>query len=204
MRFGISVLLAAAFSCGPANETPDQFISIGSAPPGGAFFIVGGALAEVLDQYGAWSVTSEGTKGSLESIRRLESGELEIALANSSITYFAVRGEAGWDRPYPMRSLVTMAPNVLLFITPRDSGIETIRDLAGKRIVAGPAGAGWEFFIRPMLAAHGLSVPSGDGGNPSPLGEEKVVVVWSRASLQARSAHENGPGSARGLDTEIS
>ena len=26
-----------------------------------------------------------------------------------------------------------------------------------KRIVAGPAGAGWEFFIRPMLAAHGLS-----------------------------------------------
>jgi TRAP transporter TAXI family solute receptor len=157
MRFGISVLLAAAVSCAPANDTPHQFISIGSAPPGGAFFIVGGALAEVLDQYGPWSVTSEATKGSLESIRRLESGELEIALANSSITYFAVRGEAGWERAYPMRSLVTMAPNVLIFVTPRDSGIETIPDLAGKRIVAGPAGAGWEFFIRPMLAAHGLS-----------------------------------------------
>ena len=49
-----------------------------------------------------------------------------------------------------------------------------------------------------------FSVPFGDGGNPSPLGEEKVVVMWSRASLQARSAHENGPESAHRLDTEIS
>ena len=49
-----------------------------------------------------------------------------------------------------------------------------------------------------------FSVSSGDGRNPSPLGEEKIVVLWSRASLQARSAHENGPKSAHRLDTEIS
>ena len=49
-----------------------------------------------------------------------------------------------------------------------------------------------------------ISVSSGDGRNPSPLGEEKIVVLWSRASLQARSAHENGPKSAHRLDTEIS
>ena len=57
---------------------------------------------------------------------------------------------------------------------------------------------------RPGNSGDCFSVPSGDGGNPSPLGEEKVVVVWSRASLQARSAHENEPESARRLDTEIS
>ena len=49
-----------------------------------------------------------------------------------------------------------------------------------------------------------FSVSSGDGRNPSPLGEDKVVVLWSRASLQARSAHENGPESAHRLGTEIS
>ena len=38
-----------------------------------------------------------------------------------------------------------------------------------------------------------FSVPIGDGGNPSPLGEEKVRVTWSRATLPVRSAHENGP-----------
>ena len=49
-----------------------------------------------------------------------------------------------------------------------------------------------------------FSVPFGDGGNPSPSGEERIVVMWSRAPLPIRSAHENGPESAPGVDTEIS
>ena len=44
-----------------------------------------------------------------------------------------------------------------MFITPEDSDVETISDLAGKRVVVGPAGAGFEFFIRPILAAHGVT-----------------------------------------------
>jgi TRAP transporter TAXI family solute receptor len=52
---------------------------------------------------------------------------------------------------------MTMAPNVMAFITPASSGIESMSDIAGKRIVVGVAGAGWEFFMRPILAAHGLT-----------------------------------------------
>jgi len=157
-RSALLCALAALAAC--SSEAPStQFLSIGSAPPGGAFFIVGGALAEVLTEHGdgRWDVTSEATKGTLESIRRLDREELELGLANSSITYFAVRGERGWDKPYPVRSLMTLAHNVLVFVTPKSSGIESIADLAGKRVVVGVAGAGWEFFIQPILAAHGLS-----------------------------------------------
>ena len=49
-----------------------------------------------------------------------------------------------------------------------------------------------------------LSVPCGDGRNPSPSGEEKSVVVWSRATVSPWSAHENGPQSSPGVDPEIS
>jgi TRAP transporter TAXI family solute receptor len=122
--------------------------------------VVGGAIAETLDENAAaagWEVTAEATKGSQENIRRLASGELDFALANSAISYFAVRGEEGWDRPYPIRTIMTLAPNVAMFITPRDSGVRTIRDLKGRRVVVGPAGAGFEFFIRPLLAAHGVT-----------------------------------------------
>jgi uncharacterized protein len=52
---------------------------------------------------------------------------------------------------------MTLAPNVALFITPANSGIRTIADLRGKRVVVGPAGAGFEYFVRPILQAHGLS-----------------------------------------------
>ena len=49
-----------------------------------------------------------------------------------------------------------------------------------------------------------FSVSSGDGGNPSPSGEEKVVVVWSRAEVPTRRAHKVRSEGALGVDTEVS
>ena len=51
--------------------------------------------------------------------------------------------------------------------------------------------------------AH-LNVHSGDGRNPSPSGEAKGVVVWSRATLQVRRTHEVGPQGASDLGPEVS
>src|SRR5436309_11591335 len=48
-----------------------------------------------------------------------------------------------------------------------------------------------------------FSIRIGDGGNPSPLGEEKVRVTWSRAPLSVGSAHEERPQGARGVDSEV-
>jgi hypothetical protein len=123
-------------------EPERRFLSVGTAPPGGTFFVVGGALAEVLDAHGPWRVTAEATKGTQENVRRLERDELDLALANSSITFFAVRGEEGWERPYPVASAMTLAPNVGMFLAREGSGIESLGDLAGRRVVIGPAGAG--------------------------------------------------------------
>jgi TRAP transporter TAXI family solute receptor len=141
----------------PAPER--RFLSLGTAPPGGAFFVVGGALAEVLNEFGdeGWQVTAEATKGTQENLRRLASGEIDFALANSAISYFAVRGEEGWGEAVPVRVVMTLAPNVALFVTPSNSGLRTIADLEGRRVVLGPAGAGFEYFLRPILRAHGLT-----------------------------------------------
>ena len=158
--FVLAVLLACGGGETPSDPAPPHFASIGTAPPGGAFFTFGGILADVLNTASPAleaRFTAEATKGSQENIRRLDRGELDFALANSAITYFAVRGEGGWDQSYPMRAVMTLAPNVALFVTRDDSGIESITDLAGKRVAVGPAGAGFEFFQQPLLAAHGMS-----------------------------------------------
>ena len=144
---------------GSAAPPERRFLSIGTAPVGGAFFVVGGAIGEVLNQSSSttnWQVTAEATKGSKENIRRLDSGELDLALANSAISYFAARGEGDWEKAYAIRSIMTLAPNVALFIAPRGNGVETIIDLEGKRVVVGPAGAGFDDFVRPIVEAHGL------------------------------------------------
>lgn len=145
-----------------ASSAP-KFLSLGTAPPGGAFFVVGGALAEVLNAHppgpdtSTWQVTAEATKGTQENLRRLARGELDLALANSAISYFAVRGEGAWQKAMPVRTVMTLAPNVALFLAPKGGGVEAISDLKGKRVVLGPAGAGFEYFLEPILGAHGVT-----------------------------------------------
>lgn len=155
-------LVAIACGGGATSESrgtsAPRFLSMGTAPPGGAFFVVGGALAEVFNEHGGGSsMTAEATSGSQENIRRLGSGELDFALSNAAITYFAVRGTEGWERSYPVRVVMTLAPNVAMFVAPAETGVSSIADLAGKRVGVGPAGAGFEYFIRPLLAAHSLT-----------------------------------------------
>ncbi len=162
-RFSLLLLAIVVTACGgggePVADGEEAFLSLGTAPPGGAFFVVGGALADVLnaDAEHGWTATAEATSGSQENIRRLASGELDFAISNAAITYFAVRGAGGWDQAYAARTVMTLAPNMALFLTRTNSGIETIADLRGQRVVIGPAGAGFEYFVRPLLAAHGLT-----------------------------------------------
>jgi TRAP transporter TAXI family solute receptor len=191
----VSVVGCGGGGDGAATSSADssggrEFLSIGTAPPGGAFFVVGGALGEVLNERrgeNTWDVTAEATKGSQENIRRLASGELDLALANSAISYFAVRGSEGWDRAYPLRTVMTLAPNVALFVTPSSSGIRTIADLKGKRVVVGPAGAGFEYFIRPIVQAHGVSYD-----DFSPLHATQAGAVDMLADSSAAAAFLGG------------
>ena len=169
MRLFVLAALAVVVACG-SSEAPEggdatqpkgrQFLSVGTAPAGGAFFVVGSAIAEVLDANAGengWSVSAEGTKGSQENIRRIDAGELELALANSAISYFASRGVEKWGEAANIRSVMTLAPNVGLFIAPANGSVKTIADLKGRRVYLGPAGAGFDYFLRPLLEAHGVA-----------------------------------------------
>ncbi len=146
-----------AFRDEPAKR---QFVTIGTAPPGGAFFMVGNAIANVVGsklQGQNLVVSAESTRGTQENIRRLAAGEIDFGMANAAISYFAARGEGTWKHPHDIRAVATMAPNVGVFIAPRRAGIRTVSELAGKRVVLGPAGAGFHWFLRPLLQANGVS-----------------------------------------------
>ena len=166
--FGALILCTGVILTGCSKKTDPsspaaagrQFLSLGTAPPGGAFFVVGSAIAEVVQAHAkesSWQITAEATKGTQENIHRLDKSEIDFALANAAITFFAVRGQGKWEKQYPIQSAMTLAPNIALFITPAKSGIKTMADLKGKNVVVGPSGAGFEHFVGPILEAHGLS-----------------------------------------------
>lgn len=197
-RRAISLSALAGLVLAACAPTPDadpdagarRFLSIGTAPPGGAFFVVGGALSEVLQAHRGpinWLVTAEATKGSQENIRRLVTSELDFALANAAISYFAVRGAGDWQRPQEIRAVMTLAPNVAMFLTPEDSDVREIGDLRGRRVVVGPAGAGFEYFVGPILEAHGL-----DFEDFTPLYNTQAAAVEMLADGSAAAAFLGG------------
>lgn len=178
--------IAILAGCGKSNEER-KFISIGTAPVGGVFYTIGGAVSDVLNQFKGtnnWNVAAESTGGSMENIRRLESGEMQFAVSNSSITYFAVRGEEGWEKKYNVKAVMTLFPNVAMFVTRKDAGISKIADLKGKRVSMGPEGAGFEYFIRPILKAHSLTyadfepVYAGQQTSVDYLGDGSIVAAF--------------------------
>ena len=194
MKIIMSFLCIICFVFLPAKSESDngskrRFISIGTAPAGGAFFVVGSAIAEVVGNAPEtnWEVTAESTKGTQENIRRLVNNELEFALANAAISYFAVRGEGDWKKEHAIRAVMTLAPNVGLFITPASSNIRKIQDFAGKRIVVGPAGAGFKYFLEPVLLAHGVTYE-----DFSPLNSHYIGAVDLLADGSAAAAFMGG------------
>lgn len=162
------MLLSVVVGCDRGDSAADadgaasggrQFVTIGTAPAGGAFAPVGNAIANVVDTNLGdldWVVSPQGTKGTQENIRKLAAGELELGMANAGISYFAVRGEGDWKKPFEIRAVATLAPNVGVFVTTAGSGITRIADLKGKRVVLGPSGAGFDYFLKPLLEAHGV------------------------------------------------
>ena len=186
----IGLIVSLSFATSNASAQKRKFLSVGTPPPGGAFFVVGGAIAQVVSNHTKdmnWEVSAEATKGTQENIRRLAKGELEFALANAAISYFAVRGEGAWKGEQPVRVVMTLAPNVALFITPQSSGVKKLSDLKGKRAVVGPAGAGFEYFLEPILAAHGVSYQ-----DFSPLHNTQAGAVDMLADGSAAAAFLGG------------
>jgi TRAP transporter TAXI family solute receptor len=154
-----------------SSATLPRFIPLGTAGSAGVFFIMGNSIAEVLNESkgdAKWTVQPSGTKGTQQNILMLDKGEIVLGMANAAISYHAVNGLGIWNQPYQIRNVATLAPNVGLFVTKKDSGIRTFADLKGKRIAVGPAGAGFETFLSPLMTAHGVAYTCLLYTSPSP------------------------------------
>ena len=179
---------------GGAGSGRTQYVNLGTAPTGGAFAPVGNAIASVLNENkgeNKWKVGAKGTKGSQENIRMLDKGELSLGMSNSAISYYAGKGESGWDKPYNVRAVVTLAPNVGIFVSKKGSGIKSLADLAEKRICVGPGGAGFEMFLGPLMTAHGVEYTA-DNENFSAINANYSDSVSQLADGNADAAFIGG------------
>jgi uncharacterized protein len=164
----LSVPLAAAalafwFGTAGAEEraAPPLSLTLATGSAAGVYFPLGSALAATWSrEIEAVAVTAETSFASVVNMQLIESGESDLALVQNDIASYAGKGTEMFAGSAPLSRPVGMAmlyPEMVQIVTLAGSGIETVADLAGKRVAVGAAGSGTERNAHQILQAHGLS-----------------------------------------------
>ncbi len=152
------VLAVGIAGCGGSGEK-EQFINIATGGTAGTYYPIGGAIAEVLNKNGM-NASAQSTGASVANINMLKDKQVELAIVQNDITYYAVNGEEMFKesgKVENLKGIASLYPETCQFIVREDSGIKAIPDLKGKRVAVGAAGSGAEANARQILEAYGIT-----------------------------------------------
>ncbi len=130
-------------------------IAVASGPASGEYWRVAQALATFK---GRVPVRNLVTDGSVENLRLLRAGSVNLAIAQADVALAAAYGTAPFEADGPnqsLRALAALYPESVHIIVKADSPARTLDDLGGKRIGAGPEGSGARRNALDVLTAAG-------------------------------------------------
>ncbi len=129
-----------------------------TGPQGGPYHAFGRALAEAVRASGhRLEVVPVGTSASVDNLRRLDRGSVELALAMADVAEDAVHGRVEFSRPVPVGALARVYVNYMHLVVPAHGPVRTVRALAGRPVAAGAAGSGVQVLARRLLEVAGLT-----------------------------------------------
>lgn len=151
---------AAALTASTAALAAPVFINVLTGGTSGVYYPIGVALSQVYGQIDGARPSVQATKASVENLNLLEAGRGELAFALGDSVEDAWNGveDAGFKKPLKkIRGLAGTYSNYIQIVASKESGIETLEDLKGKRISVGAPKSGTELNARAIFEAAGMS-----------------------------------------------
>ncbi|HWI39422.1 MAG TPA: TAXI family TRAP transporter solute-binding subunit [Burkholderiales bacterium] len=135
-----------------------QNLSIGTGGTGGVYYPLGGGMAAVLSKYvSGMQATAEVTGGSVANLQLIGTGKPYLGMTMADATLDAYKGEDKFKgKPVPVRTLLVMYPNRMHVVTIEGTGINSMKDLKGKRVSTGSGGSATEVMAFRVIEAAGL------------------------------------------------
>lgn len=158
-RLGVLVCVAWATATWAQGDPAlaRQRISIGTGGTGGVYYPLGVGMAELINRHiPGVTANAEVTGASIENSRRVGMGEMEFGIANADALYFAWAGQPPFERKFPLLAVASLYPSTMQIAVLRESGIRSIRDLAGKRVSVGPPGGATRVMAENILKEYGI------------------------------------------------
>lgn len=156
----IIVLALFAISSSDAYAKDIQFVTIGTAAPGGTFYVLGIGMADVINKnLENFEATANTTGGTLESLRLLGKGSIQLALANIRSHSAAYLGNKPFKNPYEnIRKGFYLHTSIFHVVTNKKTNIKTIHDLKGQTVSLGTSGSIVETIGKYLFTLHGLDM----------------------------------------------
>jgi len=170
----IAAVLALLGALAPAQAQEMQFFRIGTGGVAGTYYPIGGLIADIIsnppgarpcDRGGSCGVPglvaiAQSSNGSVANVNAIKSGELESGFVQSDVAYWAYTGTGifeGQGEVDNLRAIASLYPESIHVVAREGAGIETVADLAGKRVSLDEPGSGTLVDARIILEAYGLS-----------------------------------------------
>ena len=155
-----ALLLWNAPSLAGEPSWPDH-LYIGTASPGGTYYVYGEGLARILTRVLELPVVRLATEGPGQNIELLEKGEARLGFVTTGIALQAWNATGIWAGKPPARAMRVMFP---MYDTPfqllvlQDSPTRSVGEMSGKRVGVGPRGGTSAAYFPEFFSA--LKIPA--------------------------------------------
>jgi len=151
----VAVLAVGLWAAVAGAQT--RFLSLSTGGPGGVYFPLGGAMADLLTrQLQGVIVTAESTAASVENARLVGGGLSDMGMVLGSVAYNARHGLPPFDQPLDIVALFQMYPAPQHIVTLKGSGIQSVNDMRGRRVSTEAPGSGAETIALAILDVFGI------------------------------------------------
>ena len=179
------VLLLAQTACGAGDDITGYTIATGGTK--GVYYSYGQQLAAVAGQYSeSIRLTVAETSGSVNNLRMIAEGEADFAIVAADAVGDANAGRAPFDQPVDIRAIARLYDDYIQLVTRRESSIDDIGDLVGRKLSLGPEGSGTEVIANRILSAANIApaaitnVPLGINESVNALQSNQIdAFFWS-------------------------
>lgn len=140
------------------NSLDANIVTIATGGSSGPYNIIGTTLGELYSSEFGVNSRTQTTGASVENANLMDNGKIEMAFMMSDVVTEAVAGEGNFDEPIDnINQIAALYPNYVQIVTTADSGIETFKDLKGKRIAVGDQNSGVEVNARNLLEGQDIT-----------------------------------------------
>jgi hypothetical protein len=148
------------------NADWPKSLTLGSASPGGVYYVYGEAVTQILTERLKITVNHLPTQGPVHNVKLVESGGAQLGMITMGVGLQGWNGTAGWaggQRYRKMRALFPMYDTTFQFVALRRSGITTIAQFDKRNVGVGPRAGTGGAYVPAILAAIGISAKIGNG-----------------------------------------